>query len=282
MQASNLTFVIPPPGIIKGACNKLSCNKGCKYCVSRMTWTPDVNWPLVQSKFQQIHTAIGRYSITNLMATSKIDTLQNMPALLEVANEFQDYPFEIQTNGILALHDRAILKDLQTAKVNAIAFSIDQLEDLQKYAGMFEDVLAHDMLIRICLNVSNLINPETNFWDIFKTVKDLRTVHQLLIRKITIPNGITSGPEFDWIKTNAKEEHYANLWRQFREIVGHDRQPDFLMNFGMQAFDVERIRVTFSDYCLQNHQNTNDIRSLIAHWDGVVYTKWDEPGSWIF
>ena len=45
---------------------------------------------------------------------------------------------------------------------------------------------------------------------------------------------------------------------------------------------MKTILVTIIDYCIQEYNNTEDIRSLIYHQDGYMYTSWDKPASILF
>jgi hypothetical protein len=46
--------------------------------------------------------------------------------------------------------------------------------------------------------------------------------------------------------------------------------------------DVGGIAVTFFEYCVQDSNGEDDIRSLIYNQDGHLYTTWNSPASMIF
>jgi hypothetical protein len=51
---------------------------------------------------------------------------------------------------------------------------------------------------------------------------------------------------------------------------------------GIEVYDIMGMSVCFSDYCIQQENRMEDIRSLIFHQDGHVYTSWDSPASILF
>ena len=51
---------------------------------------------------------------------------------------------------------------------------------------------------------------------------------------------------------------------------------------GMSIYDCKGISVLFSDYCIQEQANDNDVRSIVFHEDGHLYTLWNSAASMRF
>ena len=111
-------------------------------------------------------------------------------------------------------------------------------------------------------------------------------IDQLLIRQIRIPDNIIdtekSKKTQQWIKDNTNETVYVRLWQEFMDIV--DKKDLIrILPHGAEVYDIDGIAVSFSDYCIQESNNTEDIRSLIYLEDGHLYTSWDKvPSSRLF
>ena len=55
-----------------------------------------------------------------------------------------------------------------------------------------------------------------------------------------------------------------------------------VLPFGAEVYDIGGIAVTWLDECVQERNNTNDIRSLIYQEDGHMYSSWDSLASILF
>jgi hypothetical protein len=85
----------------------------------------------------------------------------------------------------------------------------------------------------------------------------------------------------NWINTNAPSEIYEGIQKQFTlEVIL--KKPIRVLPFGMPIYSYKDLSVAFSDYCIQDTHNPDDIRSLIYHQDGHLYTSWADKGSILF
>ena len=142
-----------------------------------------------------------------------------------------------------------------------------------------------NMTCRICLNLTDMIEPD--FHSIFDDIRQFLP-HQLLIRNIMIPKVVhydtqRSVDVSEWIEAHAGSNMYNKLYIDFMETIDRDLDLVRVLPHGAEVFHVEGIDISFSDYCIQEYNNTKDIRSLIFLEDGHMYTSWDKiPGSRLF
>ncbi len=289
MQAHSLTVSIPPPPRCK-SCNGRHCKK---YCISQMTWWPKVNIDLMRINLPLIKNFAKISQVTNVMATSKLETTQYWNFLLETANFLggDHFPFEIQTNGIYLGRHPEKLKELCEAGVHSIAVSIDTLNGLKYFSDLFlaiEETGAdnREMSCRICLNITDMIPLELNFEQIFEKIsklpKETKRGRQLLIRNVMVPSNAIKCPQITWIKEHCSQERYKNLYQEFRKMYGQDKEPTEILPFGMEAFSYEGFLIFWSIECLQEKNRDIDVRNIIYHQDGHAYKRWNDPASWIF
>jgi hypothetical protein len=87
----------------------------------------------------------------------------------------------------------------------------------------------------------------------------------------------------EWIASHVDPERYNRMYRDFISMVNKDRDLVRLLPYGSEVYDIDGISVSFSDYCIQENNNTKGIRSLIFLEDGHMYTSWDKvPASRLF
>ncbi len=276
MKAQNLTLSVPYKG----------CDKNCPYCISHITWSPEIDLNLLSRNIQKVKKLADAAAVTNVMITSKGEPFLNLDCIYMFCENFQNYPLEIQTNGIwlskCSIAERVCtLRDLYKFGLNTIAFSIDKLSDLQRYKIMFEDVVQEKINVRVCINVTGLLE-NTTCTGILREIFKLKTISQVLFRNITKPVYVDRHTSaIDWINSNVPKEIYEKIQKQFMVEVIH-KQPVRILSFGMPIYSYEGISIAFSDYCIQDTHNQDDIRSLIYHQDGHLYTSWADRGSILF
>jgi len=259
------------------------CDKNCAYCISQMTGFIKPDPELVERNLEKVYTVAEAAKITTFLITSKREPMLNIEAVLKMCKRFNKFPTEIQTNGIWLNRHPECLKELYCDGMNVIAFSIDHLGDLEKYAGLFEEITAHRMIVRICLNLTDMIPVEMKFGDIFETIIKASNVRQLMFRNITTPSIVKSGPQYEWVKKHTDYDRYLALAQEFERIVIKEKKiPIRKLPFGLDIYGHKGISVSFSDYCLQETNNNEDIRSLVFLEDGHLYTSWSDPASILF
>ena len=82
-----------------------------------------------------------------------------------------------------------------------------------------------------------------------------------------------------WIASNSNDEQYKKMMWEVKEIGHHVVRK---LPYGAVVYDIDGIAVTGFDYCVQDQNNNEDIRSLIFMEDGHVYTSWNSKASILF
>jgi len=278
MIAHNLAVCIPPEredGTI--------CDKGCPYCISRMTGYDKYNRSRWEQVVKKVLTLSRMAGVTNVMMTGKGEPLLNYFGLVKAIQMFSDFPVELQTNGIWLNENPPAMKELSKVGLDVVAVSIDSMEDFKRFAKLYEATKANNRMLRICINVlsSKYLSPD------IKVILDesIRVkADQLLFRRVTIPKMMADTSEAEktreWIVNNVDFEMYEVLHSEFKRLISEQNDLVRRMPHGALVYDYEnKLSVSFSDYCVQESNNTEDIRSLILLTDGHVYTSWDKKSS---
>jgi molybdenum cofactor biosynthesis enzyme MoaA len=267
MKANNLTISIDAP-----------CNLDCPFCISKMTFAPKPDAELFWRNLRKAELISRAAGISSVMITSKGEPILNMPYVIKVLEVFLNFPTEIQTNGSLLTDD--IIKDLAEMKLNTIAVSVSGA--LADYEAIFYRIMRFNVNARATIVLTdNILNIDLSYVIRFCHNHGIR---QLTFRKATAPMRVISNDKshntLDWIKNNTFEK-FEPL---FRELRAYQNEKNVIrkLPWGAIVHDVEGIAVTTIDYCIQDHNNWYDIRSLIYHQDGHLYTSWDKPSSIIF
>jgi MoaA/NifB/PqqE/SkfB family radical SAM enzyme len=232
---------------------------------------------------KKVHTLSRMAGVTNVMMTGKGEPLLNYFGLVRAIQMFSEFPVELQTNGIWLNENSPALKELAKVGLDVVAVSIDRMSDFERFAKLYEATKANNRMLRICINVvSNryLTNDIKVILDEAIRVK----ADQLLFRRVTIPKILTNTSEAEktrgWIVNNVDFEMYEMLHNEFKRMISEQNDLVRRMPHGALVYDYKNeISVSFSDYCVQECNNTDDIRSLILLTDGHVYTSWDKKSS---
>lgn len=276
MKAQNLTIGIPYNG----------CDKNCPYCISKITNSVTTNTNLMLRNLPKVHRIIDSADVINILLTGKGEPFKNYDWIIQFCKAFHNFPLEVQTNGIwlnsLTLSScENVLMELYNAGLNTIAISIDLINDLWKYAPLFDQISQQNILVRICINVTNMIN--IGFRDIFRQVLSVGNINQLLFRNITVPRYVKKENKATrWIEKNVDEAMYHNIVDEFMNYENYGDPPIRILPFGMPIYSCKGISIAFSDYCIQDSHGVDDLRSLIFQEDGHVYTHWADSGSILF
>lgn len=106
-------------------------------------------------------------------------------------------------------------------------------------------------------------------------------IDQLTLRKIVAPNYTNETVQSEWIKENVDPQLYLRLIGEIKQACkkGHHIRT---LPYGGEVYDFYGVAVSYSDYCVQDDNNTEDIRSLIFMENGHVYTAWNSKASILF
>jgi hypothetical protein len=235
--------------------------------------------------------------VTSVLITSKGEPFLNLEALVNMCNEFSQYPIEIQTNG-LALNKK-VISSTSADEINrylnfpfdVIAFSIDKLKQLEEFQPSFTKLKAMNKIVRVTYNINDLdedlmeLCPSVDhgpFPHLLDLVKKY-PVHQFSVRRLTIPekyvDTVQAREAANWIELNTKKSTnmYWQLATGIKNLPAVRKLP-----FGATVYDYEGLGIASFDYCLQESHKEDDLRSLIYNEDGHVYTSWDSKASVLF
>lgn len=270
MKANNLTI-----------CINAGCPKNCPYCVANMTFYPEPNQALFQRNMSKALQLAAMASVSSVLITSKGETLRNLDDLRFCSEFFKDFPLEIQTNGEL-LYGMGIVNLLSELGFNTVAISVDSPKAMFDMSSIYRSINNAGMNVRLTVVLSDLWTSKEGYN--FLADCNQLGIKQVTLRILTIPmNPLTtekSVQTMKWIEANTNEQHKTFL----KELHSYELQKNLVRNlpFGPNVYDMEGVAVTTIPYCVQEFNNTEDIRSLIYHQDGHMYTSWDKKASIIF
>lgn len=274
MKANNLTISIPNVG----------CDKNCPYCVSKMTGYMEKNINLFYKNIKKAKTIADNSGVNSILITGKGEPCLNEEVLFKVLEEFKEYPTELQTNGLALRKNPLLINKLSIAGLNVIAMSVDTIGEITLNKETIKRAKKLGILTRFTFNLTNMFESFL-FNDIFTVAKNTG-IDQVSFREITIPTGFVNTKEslmaVDWIYKHVNPEYIKLFKKEMKESL--DKSGRFLMkhSYGAKIYDLEGVSVTWFDYCVQDSNNEDDIRSLIYQEDGHLYYTWNSPASKVF
>ncbi len=168
---------------------------------------------------------------------------------------------------------------------NVLAFSLDTIDEFNKFKPLFKSVTAAGVILRITMNVTNklYINiDESLFEELIDKCIEVGA-SQLTVRQITIPaNHLENDVALEtvkWINENGDPEKYEYLSRMINVAANHLIRT---LPYGARVYDYRGIGVVAFDYCIQDFNDGENIRSLIFEEDGHLYTSWNSNASVLF
>lgn len=264
MKANNLTISIPYKG----------CNKNCPYCISKMTGLMKADYRTYIRNIPKVKEMAKHSDINSVLITSKGEPLLNIEMLELVASEFNHFPLELQTNGILL--DERVINKLDMIRFNVIAISIDNPGELERIMQPIKSIDSTGMIVRLAILLNSSWPSGGRTLELMMDYSLAHNVRQLTFRIPSIPQK----------RVNTAESLKAVEWieaQQFSIDVMHaGMQKVRDLRFGATVYDMEGIAVTIMQYCIQEDSGDDDIRSLIYQEDGHLYTSWDKKGSILF
>jgi len=273
MKANNLTFSIP----------QAACTKDCPYCISKMTFAPDSDINMFHRNLVKAKNFAMSADIGSVLISSKGEPMNNQRTTRDIIKLFSPFTaVELQTNGSALVRNLNLLNILYADGLDTLALSIDKLEDFDFLHIVLVEAQRLGLIVRITVVLSDRFS-EVSFNDIMMKCH-LYGVKQLTFRKLTKPSVISanlkSAETAEWVVKHGKGyDHIIDRINDYAQV------PSRLIRklpFGMSVYDINGIGVTAIDYCIQESNNNDDIRSLIYHQDGHMYTSWDKPGSILF
>lgn len=273
MKANNLTISIPNKG----------CNKKCPYCISDMTPSVDSNPEIFLKRLLKAKKLAEHANVSSVLVTGKGEPTLNLDMVSTVGAVFNEFPLEIQTNGVLFLQpsDSTLVK-LSNYGFDVISLSFDNWFQFKDHSSTFKKIKELGMTSRVTFNVTDFL-PEDFELDSFFYLCREHSVDQFSLRNITYPSASKDNQTLEWIKENTQNHMYEKLLGDFNSsffatkaiLIGST-------SFGGKIYDVQGVSFTYFDSCIQENHNEEDIRSLIYQEDGHMYTTWNSKASRVF
>lgn len=260
-----------------------ACDKKCPYCVSKMTWSPQEDADSWVCNIERAAHFARMAQVTDIIITGKGEPSIN-PHLDYAAHMFKEWPVVVQTNGIHWSKDPKSLAAL-ASRVSIVSVSIDRPGQMAEYTPLWTQVDSN--LAPMTCRATVMLTPEACEQDFMDWVRDCKKfgIRGLSFRDVTIPNEISSSKSSrkvaDWIEEAAKSpivldwKHDFDYQFQTKEIIRR-------LPYGAVIKDFHGVTVTKFDYCIQDSNGEDDIRSLVYNQDGHLYTTWSSPASMIF
>jgi pyruvate-formate lyase-activating enzyme len=271
MQATNLSISVPNYG----------CNKDCPYCVSKMTGSPSFyDIELMKRKLPTVLRLAERAGVTSISFTSKgeiFDSNYSNQHLLDFLAVIDGrIPCEVQTNGINLNKNFDMIDELAYSGIDVFAFSIDHPDELFHRNQAFNRIFELNRTIRLTINLVPSVYEKGFKW--FVDFARDNGIHQLSFRTVTKPtNPVDTKPSNDaqkWIDSSINWGSVNIFLRQYYAYLQSNGMKIMRLPYGATLYMVEGVSCTHFDYCIQDSNNDNDIRSLIFHEDGHLSTSW--------
>lgn len=283
MKAQNLTICIPNKG----------CDKNCPYCISKITGKTSPNHQLMRANLKKVIRIARAAQVNSVMLTGKGEPFLNSEAVLEFTGAFSEYPMEVQTNGQwLREHARIILPTLREMGLDIISISVDNMNE--PLTGLITEIHKNNMICRVTFNVTLMLVNDSDIWQVDHPARGLSFkslikrcnewgVDQMTLRNVVSPTNFKGlCKQVYWINENTDPRMYEWLREDMKDACKMKGRLLRTLPLGARVYEYEGIAVSYSDYCIQDYNNDNDIRSLIYDEDGHLYTSWDTKASILF
>jgi molybdenum cofactor biosynthesis enzyme MoaA len=247
-----------------------------------MTFHPKANDDLFQRNLEKAVNMAHIYGVNSVLITSKGEPLLRLEYVKNVAECFKAFPLEIQTNGDMLI-GMGVLDMLYYSGVNTIAISVDSMAGIKTLEPVYSMIVGNGFNLRLTIVISDLWEEKD-----IRPVLDycvLNGIRQLTFRLVTIPEiyktDERSQATIKWIEENTKRSQ-KEFFDSIDPFINDDNSLIRELPFGPKVYSAMSVAITIMPYCIQENNNTQDIRSLIYHQDGHMYTSWDKPASILF
>lgn len=257
------------------------CDRKCPYCVSKMTWAPPKNYFDWGANLLLVRAFAVRANVMDVIITGKGEPMMDLDMVQNVAALFETFPVVLQTNGVKLSHDLSIVAKLNNIEV--IAVSVDSAKQFDELGPLWEAINREGRISRATVLLTNEV-VEFSFKHWVATAQMLG-VRQLSFREVTIPTVCETVAEAEdtasWIRTHIYQGQVISWIDDYQSSLC-DSPVVRRLPYGAVVRDVGGIAVAFFEYCIQDSNGEDDIRSLIYNQDGHLYTTWNSPASMIF
>ncbi|MFW6273205.1 MAG: hypothetical protein ACOC2U_05445, partial [bacterium] len=249
----------------------------------------DSNIDLMLKKVEKVKTVAKNCGVNSVLITGKGEPLYNLVSRKEtfhLLDAFSEFPLELQTNGIYFRECNDVKKLLRLLEQNGLdilAISFDRMREFEEFSELFP-LFKKFFTIRISFNITLRMSKYAatiRFKNILEKCLE-HNIDQLTIKKITYPKNAKDESVVEWIKDNADENLYKRMLNEAKYEVNNSGMLLRTTNFGTKIYDLKGISFSYSEECIQEQNNSTDIRSLIFLEDGKLYTSWNSKASVLF
>ena len=266
MKAENLTICVPA-----------DCDQHCPYCISEVTWYPE---PSARVFWRNLHKALQiakAAQVSRVLITSKGEPLNREDWVIDVLLRLGDFVTELQTNGISLIQHPSNVIRYAGVGLNVLAYSIDHLDKLKHLYSVSEQAREFGITTRATMILTKKEDYAETLHGIIMFAKEM-LIDQVTLRIPTVPEDMKNTEQGRWIAHSVDLSWIEDIECQLMDY----RQVRILPFDDVRIRDAEGLSVTFIPNCLQEVSTDADIRSLIYHQDGHMYTSWASPGSRVF
>ncbi len=259
------------------------CNKNCPYCISKMTGKPaytEMDYTNFISNLYKVKTVAQNAQVSSIIITGKGEPLLALNEVEEISKVFNNFPLEIQTNGI-RLEEESVLDFLYSyIGINTIAISIDsyaQYENM-KLRNIFKILSSNPYNFNVRLTI-NLVDEITKNYFPYSFIEEGKEmgISQISFRDITIPETVINIEESKdavmWIKS-IDQKSLENFKNEIKTMIFKEGKFLRRLSFGAGIYMIEGISCIYIKNCIQENSNDEDIRSLVYWGDGHLSTSW--------
>jgi len=193
------------------------------------------------------------------------------------------FAVELQTNGAALVGNLNKINILYAEGLDVLALSIDRPNDFKKLKPLLVEAERLGLVVRITVVLTDIFDGHGLHWFLDQCRE--YGVRQLTFRNATVPTTVLATADShktrEWVEDNTKTNTYDFIMDDLSKNILKSNLVRRLP-FGMSVYDLGGVAVTTIDYCIQDSNDGDDIRSLIYHQDGHMYTSWDKPGSILF
>lgn len=265
MKANNLSISVPNKG----------CDRDCPYCISKMTGYSTANEDLLERNLKKVKNMAGKAGVTSVSLTGKGEPVLNTDWVMLFGKVFEDYPIELQTNGLILKEKTYLVNVLYKSNIDIVAISIDNFHDLDSYLDLFTKIKEYGLTIRLTFNLVKEVY-SFSVWDILNRCIELG-IDQVSFREITSPTYIKNTDlaykTKKWIEENVDRKKSSDFVAELGAVVDESQ---FIRNlpYGASLYYYKGVSFTYFNYCIQDSSDGEDIRSLILYEDGHLSTTW--------
>ncbi|MCK4592595.1 radical SAM protein [Candidatus Parcubacteria bacterium] len=288
----------------------VGCNQKCKFCIARMTSSPEAGKFNEEKYLKKLGRALKYVKSGNAQTaiiTSKGETLlSSKDYLLKIIGLLEkDFgQIDLHTNG--SLLTRGMAENFYDAGLTNVTLSVPSL-NRHNLISITEDFVDYRNIIGFCRDIglavrlSCVTNKQgvKDLSSMLEYIKEAKLIgaHQIVFRELWIPEkSEQSNPEvYRW-----SQENFIPLgnFREFVERLEKEGKAHYIFTlpWGEKVYDIEGMNITCAT-CTTNYYNSvcntgscgssstnvsNTIKSVVFLPDGHLYSTWEFEGSMIF